>query len=161
MSCVIVLFFKQKTAYEMLISGWSSDVCSSDLADYVTTALLPLADVVVDLHSGGKTLEFVPYAACHRLPQDTGLEARCAAAMQAFNAPYSMIMLELDAVGMFDTEAENRGKVFVTSELGGGSATPHTVSVAKRGLRTALHPAGTLDRKRAGQGKRVSVRVDI
>src|SRR3546814_8829398 len=127
---VCVFFFKQKTAYEMRISDWSSDVCSSDLllpmmnypavrggrrtspidggnlnrlfpgkpdggitqkiADYVTTALLPLADVVVDLHSGGKTLEFVPYAACHRLPQDTALHARCAAAMQAFNAPYSM-----------------------------------------------------------------------
>src|SRR3546814_6127450 len=29
--CVVVLFFKQKTAYEMRISDWSSDVCSSDL----------------------------------------------------------------------------------------------------------------------------------
>src|SRR3546814_3444824 len=29
--CIIV-FFKQKTAYEMRISDWSSDVCSSDLA---------------------------------------------------------------------------------------------------------------------------------
>src|SRR3546814_9471656 len=32
--CVYVLlffFFKQKTAYEMRISDWSSDVCSSDL----------------------------------------------------------------------------------------------------------------------------------
>src|SRR3546814_16372377 len=27
-------FFKQKTAYEMRISDWSSDVCSSDLRDY-------------------------------------------------------------------------------------------------------------------------------
>src|SRR3546814_14425657 len=27
-----MLFFKQKTAYEMRISDWSSDVCSSDLA---------------------------------------------------------------------------------------------------------------------------------
>src|SRR3546814_3854700 len=27
-------FFKQKTAYEMRISDWSSDVCSSDLARY-------------------------------------------------------------------------------------------------------------------------------
>src|SRR3546814_6773428 len=26
-----VFFFKQKTAYDMRISGWSSDVCSSDL----------------------------------------------------------------------------------------------------------------------------------
>src|SRR3546814_7567938 len=29
--CVSVFFFKQKTAYEMRISDWSSDVCSSDL----------------------------------------------------------------------------------------------------------------------------------
>src|SRR3546814_4658702 len=28
---VLVVFFKQKTAYEMRISDWSSDVCSSDL----------------------------------------------------------------------------------------------------------------------------------
>src|SRR3546814_15628595 len=29
--CVLVFFFKQKTAYEVRISDWSSDVCSSDL----------------------------------------------------------------------------------------------------------------------------------
>src|SRR3546814_7394530 len=29
-----VFFFKQKTAYEMRISDWSSDVCSSDLAHH-------------------------------------------------------------------------------------------------------------------------------
>src|SRR3546814_3634529 len=28
---VVFFFFKQKTAYEMRISDWSSDVCSSDL----------------------------------------------------------------------------------------------------------------------------------
>src|SRR3546814_907857 len=31
MCCLVVFFFKQKTAYEMRISDWSSDVCSSDL----------------------------------------------------------------------------------------------------------------------------------
>src|SRR3546814_10635655 len=29
--CCLLFFFKQKTAYEMRISDWSSDVCSSDL----------------------------------------------------------------------------------------------------------------------------------
>src|SRR3546814_7556753 len=29
--CIEFFFFKQKTAYEMRISDWSSDVCSSDL----------------------------------------------------------------------------------------------------------------------------------
>src|SRR3546814_8117729 len=32
-----VFFFKQKTAYEMRISDWSSDVCSSDLAGIFRT----------------------------------------------------------------------------------------------------------------------------
>src|SRR3546814_20996605 len=31
MRCVVFFFFKQKTAYEMRISDWSADVCSSDL----------------------------------------------------------------------------------------------------------------------------------
>src|SRR3546814_5499126 len=31
--CLFCFFFKQKTAYEMRISDWSSDVCSSDLVD--------------------------------------------------------------------------------------------------------------------------------
>src|SRR3546814_8764477 len=31
LTCCVVFFFKQKTAYEMRISDWSSDVCSSDL----------------------------------------------------------------------------------------------------------------------------------
>src|SRR3546814_6340775 len=30
-NCLLFFFFKQKTAYEMRISDWSSDVCSSDL----------------------------------------------------------------------------------------------------------------------------------
>src|SRR3546814_2409891 len=33
-SYLVFFFFKQKTAYEMRISDWSSDVCSSDLALY-------------------------------------------------------------------------------------------------------------------------------
>src|SRR3546814_3996961 len=41
-SLFIFFFFKQKTAYEMRISDWSSDVCSSDLADLssLTTAVV-------------------------------------------------------------------------------------------------------------------------
>src|SRR3546814_6581038 len=37
--CVLYFFFfKQKTAYEMRISDWSSDVCSSDLPDQAADA---------------------------------------------------------------------------------------------------------------------------
>src|SRR3546814_4449956 len=36
-------FFKQKTAYEMRISDWSSDVCSSDLPAQYRESVLPNA----------------------------------------------------------------------------------------------------------------------
>src|SRR3546814_3111701 len=36
-----VFFFKQKTAYEMRISDWSSDVCSSDLRSFEPYSKLP------------------------------------------------------------------------------------------------------------------------
>src|SRR3546814_2807559 len=35
---LVFFFFKQKTAYEMRISDWSSDVCSSDLESYPNLA---------------------------------------------------------------------------------------------------------------------------
>src|SRR3546814_9897438 len=35
MRCFYFFFFKQKTAYEMRISDWSSDVCSSDLTETI------------------------------------------------------------------------------------------------------------------------------
>src|SRR3546814_9935565 len=43
MKCAF-FFFKQKTAYEMRISDWSSDVCSSDLG----SAMFAVADVRED-----------------------------------------------------------------------------------------------------------------
>src|SRR3546814_4765568 len=49
--CVSVFFFKQKTAYEMRISDWSSDVCSSDLTD--AAAPRAVADRVFDAFDKG------------------------------------------------------------------------------------------------------------
>src|SRR3546814_2263283 len=41
-SCMFFFFFKQKTAYEMRISDWSSDVCSSDLQAHFLRSVLRL-----------------------------------------------------------------------------------------------------------------------
>jgi ectoine utilization protein EutE len=114
------------------------------IADYVTRHLIPLADIVLDFHSGGKTLDFLPYAAAHDLP-DKDHEARCFRAVTAFSAPYSMKMLEIDAVGMLDTTVEEMGKVFVTTELGGaGTASARSIEIARRGTRNLLRHARIL-----------------
>src|SRR3546814_19795017 len=57
---MFVFFFKQKTAYEMRISDWSSDVCSSDLVPHFLAAASmgqvsrgPYADVNLSLAGTG------------------------------------------------------------------------------------------------------------
>ena len=125
--------------------GRADGSVTEKIADYVTRVLMPSADLVVDVHSGGKTLDFLPFAACHSLPKQPELEARCTAAMTAFGAPYAVKLLEIDDAGMLDSEAERAGKVFVTSELGGGGTTTvETLAIAKRGLRNVLRHAGIL-----------------
>src|SRR3546814_3826371 len=51
----VFFFFKQKTAYEMRISDWSSDVCSSDLytmGEYTTRdRTMPAPDISAFTHS--------------------------------------------------------------------------------------------------------------
>ncbi|MGH6886569.1 MAG: N(2)-acetyl-L-2,4-diaminobutanoate deacetylase DoeB, partial [Geminicoccales bacterium] len=125
--------------------GRPDGTATEKIADYFQRHLLPLADVVLDVHSGGKTLQFVPFAAAHVLP-DKAQQERCVAAMRAFNAPYSMMLLEIDSVGMFDTAAEEMGKTFVSTELGGGgSATALTDDIARRGVRNLLVHAKILE----------------
>ncbi|SMG22873.1 N(2)-acetyl-L-2,4-diaminobutanoate deacetylase DoeB [Paraburkholderia susongensis] len=124
--------------------GKPDGTVTEKIADYFQRYLLPLADYVLDLHAGGRTLDFVPFAAIHLLP-DANQQARCEAAMRAFGAPYSMRMLELDSVGLYDTAVEEAGKVFVSTELGGGgTATVQSVAVAERGVRGFLQQAGIL-----------------
>ncbi|MCZ7470224.1 N(2)-acetyl-L-2,4-diaminobutanoate deacetylase DoeB [Agrobacterium sp. O3.4] len=124
--------------------GRPDGTVTEKIADYVTRHLIPLADIVLDFHSGGRTLDFLPYAAAHELSDKTQ-ETRCFEAVAAFAAPYSMKMLEIDAVGMLDTTVEELGKVFVTTELGGaGTASARSIDIARKGSLNLLRHAGIL-----------------
>lgn len=124
--------------------GRADGTVTEKIADYFNRVLVPLADVVLDFHSGGKTLDFLPFAAAHEL-DDPAQQAACVAAMRAFNAPWQMMMREIDGGAMYDTAVENQGKVFVTTELGGGgTATARSVAIAKKGARNLLIHAGIL-----------------
>jgi N-alpha-acetyl-L-2,4-diaminobutyrate deacetylase len=128
-----------------LFPGRPDGTVSEKIADFFQRTLLPMADFVLDFHSGGRTLDFLPFAACHTL-EDKGLEARAIAARNAFSAPYSMTMLEIDAGGMYDTAVESLGKVFVTTEIGGGgTSTARTLAIAKRGVRNFLRHASIVE----------------
>lgn len=114
------------------------------ICHYVSTSLLPKVDAVIDLHSGGKTLQFVPFAAMHYL-DDPELFEHTRKAVEAFDAPVSLVIEELDTEGMIDGIVEDSGKVFVFTELGGGgSTTPETVEIAEAGVLNLLRHFGIL-----------------
>ena len=124
--------------------GRADGTVTQVLADYFSRTLLPMAEYVLDIHSGGKTLDFVPFSASHQL-DDKQQEAKCRAAMRAFGAPYYVSLLEIDAGGMYDTQAEEMGKVFVSTELGGcGTTRVESNEIAKRGVDNFLIHAGIL-----------------
>ncbi|MEB2609620.1 N(2)-acetyl-L-2,4-diaminobutanoate deacetylase DoeB [Burkholderia cenocepacia] len=124
--------------------GRPDGTVTEKIADYFQRHLLPLATHVLDIHAGGRTLDFVPFAAIH-VPENRDQEARCERAMRAFGAPYSMRMLELDSVGLYDSAAEEAGKVFVSTELGGGgTSTAASVAIAERGVYGFLAHAGVI-----------------
>lgn len=127
--------------------GRPDGTVTEKIADYFQRYLLPISDIVLDFHSGGKTLDFLPFAASHIL-KDKEHEARCCAARDAFNAPFSMQMLEIDSAGMYDEAAEGLGKTFVTTELGGGGTScVESVEIARKGVRNVLIHSGIIQGK--------------
>src|SRR3546814_6920108 len=59
MFSVVLFFFKQKTAYEMRISDWSSDVCSSDLPLRIAAtavSILPWPEIISTGSEGSRFL---------------------------------------------------------------------------------------------------------
>ena len=124
--------------------GNPAGTLTEKLADYLTRYLVPISDVVLDIHSGGKTLDLLPFAATHRMA-DKAFEARCLAGAAAFGAPYTLFMAELEGDVLFDSAVEEQGKVFISTELrGGGTTTPETIAIAERGIDNVLRHAGVL-----------------
>ncbi|WP_458734885.1 N(2)-acetyl-L-2,4-diaminobutanoate deacetylase DoeB [Zobellella taiwanensis] len=112
------------------------------IADYFNRYLVPMCDYAMDIHSGGKTLDFIPFSAAHRLP-DPAQEAACIEGAKLFGAPNVVVMFELDTASLYDTAVESQGKVFVTTELcGGGTSSPETIALADRGVHNFLIFAG-------------------
>ncbi|MGR2739475.1 N(2)-acetyl-L-2,4-diaminobutanoate deacetylase DoeB [Billgrantia sp. Q4P2] len=115
------------------------------IADYFTRVMVPMCDVVLDLHSGGRTLDIIPFGASHVL-DNPEQQRQALEGAKAFGAPYAMMMFELDAAALFDTVVESQGKVFVATELGGGgTSTPESLALTERGVRNFLVHFGLIE----------------
>jgi len=117
---------------------------SEILADYLTTVLFPLADVVIDLHTGGRSLTFLPTAHMHLVP-DPAQRRAMLAATEAFLTDVAFLYADVAGTGLLPVEAERQGKIVITTEMGGGEVVPASVHrLCQRGLRNVLVHCGVL-----------------
>lgn len=118
---------------------------NEQLADYFTRVLFPAADVVIDMHSGGRTAWFIPCSHMH-VVDDPAQRRAMLEAMQAWNSDYHFLYVDVNGTGLLPVEAENQGKIVVTTELGGGGRVPAPVhALAWSGLLNVLRHVGVLE----------------
>jgi len=117
---------------------------SEILAHYLTTVLFPLSDIVIDLHTGGRSMNFVPCAHMHLVPDQKQREAMIAAT-EAFLTDITFLYTDIAGTGLLPAEAERQGKIVITTELGGGEAVLASVHrLCQSGLRNVLRHCGVL-----------------
>lgn len=114
------------------------------IAHYVVTELFPRADLVIDLHSGGTSLDYLPVAVVR--PGRTEVEAeaiRCL--LKSFGAPYGILTDQAGggAGGTLYAAAEQQGIPALTTELGSGPTLSQPgLAIAERGVRRVLRDYG-------------------
>jgi predicted deacylase len=118
---------------------------TSQIADGITRLLLPEADFLVDFHSGGSTLEYLP-CAFGRLPAEPALAEKVLDLLLAFGAPITAVVRRPEARGTLVSTALEMGVAAMATELGGGGGvTGDTIAIAERGLMRALAHMGIVE----------------
>jgi len=126
------------------------------IAHFVTTEILRRADVVLDIHSGGRILRFPMCSSFHEVP-DPVQQAEMARVSRLFDTPFVMVYSKGMAHGLLTDEAEAMGKITIGTEFGYGEATIRQgVLHAEVGIRNVLRHFGLLP----GTNERVRLETD-
>ncbi len=114
------------------------------IAHYIDSILYPMADFHHDLHSGGSSLKYMPFCSM-RKSGDAALDARSLAALQAFDAPLSMVWAYNPENRLAGAAAARRGLVSLGGEFGGGGNVDRgSLAMLDRGVRNFLQWSGVM-----------------
>ncbi|MES0132882.1 succinylglutamate desuccinylase/aspartoacylase family protein [Mesorhizobium sp. M0029] len=129
-----------------LYPGQAHGTATSMIAHYITSILLPMADLIVDLHSGGRSLLYTPCSLIRpgKTPEQ---HAKQVELLKVLGAPIGYLT---DGTGMggnttLPAAAENSGVPVITAELGGGATlNPVGTDLAVNGAMRLLKHIGIL-----------------
>jgi uncharacterized protein len=128
-----------------LFPGDPDGTVTQQIAYHIEHELVPLADLVCDLHSGGSSLMYVPAALMGGYSRE-GDNSKGLAALKAFASPLSYV-IEANQGGdrTLSGGAIRQGVFALGTELGGsGHVTRAAVRIAERGVNNLLVHLGIL-----------------
>lgn len=125
--------------------GHADGNVTEQIAWFIEESVMPGAQVFIDLHSGGSSLNYIP-AALARRSDDAAEMAETVAMLRAFGAPIAFLAnVPQGADRTASAGAARKGlRHFGTEMAGGGQVTPAALHACEAGLRRVLHRAGLL-----------------
>ena len=122
---------------------------TEQISAYVTDHILAIGDAFLDLHSGGSSLDILPSAIIEPT-DDPDLRKRNIAAVQAFDAPLTVVISNLGEPRTATAAACRAGLVTVGTEMaGGGRVSIEALAICRRGVRNVLAHLGVLEARHA------------
>lgn len=126
---------------------WPGDgmgTITQQIAAYVSQCIFPMADAFLDLHSGGSSLDILPSAIIEPAV-DPDLHRRNVAAVQAFDAPYTVVVSNLGDQRTATATACRAGLITVGTEMRGcGTVSLDALEICRRGARNVLTHLGVM-----------------
>ena len=127
-----------------LFPGAADGTVTEQIAHFIDTALLPITQISLDIHSGGSSLEYLPCAFA-RVPDDPDARLCQRDALLAFGAPITMLVDKPQSNRTLSAAALAHGHLHVSTEIGGsGTTRPQTQAIADGCVRRLLAHVGVM-----------------
>ena len=122
------------------------------IAHMIEEELMSQADLVIDLHSGGSSLLYLPSTQA-MLDAEGRLDPRERRLIDAYGAPYNHVIAGGSEDNHSSGAAHRQGALLITAEFAGsGTVTPHALRICEQGLARALHAFAVLAELPEGVG---------
>ncbi len=117
---------------------------TQQISAYVSDVIFPMGDAMLDLHSGGSSLDIMPSAVIEPAPSEEHRRRNAAAAL-AFGAPLTVVIDNLGDPRTSTASSVRVGMTTVGTEMaGGGTVSLNALQICRRGVRNVLAHLGVL-----------------
>ncbi|MBB2994351.1 succinylglutamate desuccinylase/aspartoacylase domain-containing protein [Paeniglutamicibacter cryotolerans] len=117
---------------------------TDQVANLISSGLLPRADFVIDLHSGGSNSTYLPSSFTYRGPDEAGWAAKLKA-VRSLGLPYAMVVAPLLEPGSLSSAGDLAGIPTISTELSGaGTVDRRTLATMRTGMGGLLRSLGVL-----------------